>query len=1001
MGGFKITKKGFCSEEVMMNIKTLSFLLILLLIAPTYSNAQSIINSYGIPFTKSFSRKDYKGGTQTWSITQDNRGIMYFANNTGILEFDGIHWKNYPLDNGSIVRKVYTAKSGKIYIGAFNEFGYLQSDSTGRISYHSISVNLPPELKDFGEIWSITETKNGILFQSFSHLFLSQKNSTKILLEKKQLNYTFKTNDHIYIGDIENGLLEFKNEKLVNVEWAASLKGKIVTSIVTSPDRYLIIGTSFNGLYVYNGHELIKINNDASDFLRRNQLYSMIELNNNLFVAGTIKDGIIFFDANGNINKHLNRETGLQNNSVLNLFLDMEKNLWVALDNGINLIKLNTPVSMLYPPDEYGTGYVSIQKDDYLYFGTNHGLYYSSKKDILKTRHKANLNPIEQASGQVWNLQNIDGTLVCGHHKGAFEINSNQAVKVSDIAGIWKFSKLKTKKNQLIASTYTGLALFEMVETTSPSIKPICKIEGFNESCREMEVDNNGDIWLSHPYKGIFRIQLTENNTKIKNIEFYNSGSGLPSDYRNYITTIDGTIQSLSSDGIYRYNAINNVFELNSKLTSKIGTQRVDRLCTDSYGNIWYFQNNEMGLLQANFKGVYHSEKVPYNELKDNFIQGFEHITSIDNKSLIISYENGFLLFDKTIASKMSNEFNVLIRNVSTITGEKIFEGGIHSTLKQSPLPNTKNSLRFSASALSYANPDKTKYSFWLEGYDKTWSEWSVQSTKEYTQLQGGHYIFHVKAKNPIQIESNEATYSFVILKPWYLSNFSIFIYTVLIVVLFWLIYKYLLRKLERDKIKLKEKQLEQLRQKEKEFEYEKIMREKEIIRLSNENLTIENDRNRVQLENKSKELASIVMKISSINEVINKTKMELDRIQHKMVHEESIKQVGRLIHFLESELKQAESWKEFEIHFDMVHENFLRTLRKEYPHLTSKDLKMAAYLRMNMTTKEIAQFFNLTTRGVETNRFRLRKKLNLSKDENLIQFLMNISDKQDLSSNT
>jgi len=83
------------------------------------------------------------------------------------------------------------------------------------------------------------------------------------------------------------------------------------------------------------------------------------------------------------------------------------------------------------------------------------------------------------------------------------------------------------------------------------------------------------------------------------------------------------------------------------------------------------------------------------------------------------------------------------------------------------------------------------------------------------------------------------------------------------------------------------------------------------------------------------------------------------------------------------------DDWEKFSYHFDQVHSNFIKRLKQGYPNLTPKDQKLCAYLRMNLTSKEIAPLLNISVRGVEISRYRLRKKLSLNKEENLSEFMM------------
>jgi DNA-binding CsgD family transcriptional regulator len=85
---------------------------------------------------------------------------------------------------------------------------------------------------------------------------------------------------------------------------------------------------------------------------------------------------------------------------------------------------------------------------------------------------------------------------------------------------------------------------------------------------------------------------------------------------------------------------------------------------------------------------------------------------------------------------------------------------------------------------------------------------------------------------------------------------------------------------------------------------------------------------------------------------------------------------------------KNDSNWEKFAVHFDEVNNNFLKNLKLRFPKLTNNDLKVCAYLQLNLASKEISQLMNIGVRGVEISRYRLRKKLGLSTEQSLIDFL-------------
>lgn len=115
--------------------------LLLLIILPI--NILQAQNTIGLPVIINYSKVDFKGGSQTWDIKQDKNGLMYFANNEGLISFDGTYWKIYPLPNRTIVRSVDIGSNNRIYVGGQGEMGYFMADANGFLQYQSLTGLLP------------------------------------------------------------------------------------------------------------------------------------------------------------------------------------------------------------------------------------------------------------------------------------------------------------------------------------------------------------------------------------------------------------------------------------------------------------------------------------------------------------------------------------------------------------------------------------------------------------------------------------------------------------------------------------------------------------------------------------------------------------------------------------------------------------------------------------------------------------------------------------------
>ncbi len=960
-------------------------------------NAQDV-KQKGVPLIKNFQRTDYSAGRQNWCIVQDSKNLLYFANNYGILEFDGTQWRLYNVPNNSIVRSIAIGKENQIFVGAYNELGYLYPNEKGELVYKSLVDKINKDDRDFDEIWKIFITDDGVIFQSFNYIFKFKNNTIYTIYKYGNFHFSFYVNNTLYIKDNDAGLKELTESGLQLIPGGDIFIGKEVWTIFPVYSNKLLIGTANHGLFIYDGKSVSKWDIQLNDFFIKNQIFSGVKISDERYIFGTIQNGMVIINGKGEIIQHINREKGIQNNTILSMLIDKEKNLWLGLDNGIDYLKINSPISYLNPKKEIGTGYTSIIYDNYLYLGTNQGLFYIPWSKNIKNLD-IHFKLVENTKGQVWKLAIIDNNLFCGHNKGSLIINGNSGKQLSDIGGGWIFVQLPNFENYIIEGTYKGLILLEK-RLGNWQFKN--EIKGFNESSREIEIDKNGKIWISHGYKGIFALELNDELDSVIQKSYYSVKQGLPYINDNTVLKFKDEIVVSTDNGFYIYNVKADSFIEHSKLNELFGKEKVAGLVEDANGNIWFFQNNEVGVLRLNYDGTYSREILPYNELYGSFVQGFENILPIDNNNIIIGSEEGFIHFAPSEVKYQDKQYQVLLREIVLTKNDSVLFGGswIHRNNGSNPsslknkveyLRYRDNALKFIFSAPDYSSINNIKYSYMLEGFDESWSEWKKDHEKEYSNLNEGSYVFKVKAKDIYNYETNESTYAFIIQPPWYKSLIAYIFYFLILTVSLFIIIKLTIRKFEKEKELLKEKQKKVLKAKEEEHAQEVSKAEQEIVKLQNEKLEIDLQMQKVEIENKSKELASIAMQITYKNEILDQIKNRLNKVSQKMIHEESKKQVISLIKTIEKDMLHEGDWDKFEYHFDQVHEDFMKKLRSSYPDLTPKDLKICAYLRMNLSTKEIAPLLNISVRGVEVHRYRLRKKMDIDRNINLTDFLLSV----------
>ncbi|MBA4321766.1 MAG: hypothetical protein C0408_03005 [Odoribacter sp.] len=943
------------------------------------------VKNTGIPLIRNFKKSDYKAGTQNWAIAQDQRGFMYFANNEGLLEFDGMTWNLYKMPNSSMVRSIFIDSEGNIFVGAYNDFGKMISTENGKMEFSSLKKYLPADFQNFDDIWNVTSLGSSIIFQSYNGIFIC-KNDTSFSIVKSPFRFqnAFKVYDRIILNDLERGLMEFDGSDLLPMAGCEKLAGKEIGSVMPfGNDGELLICTPGKGLYIYGDKKLREWQIPVNEFLKKTQIFSAILLANKSYALGTIQDGIIIIDEKGNETQHLDKKKGLQNNTILKPFSDKEGNLWLGLDNGIDYININSPITLLKQHDGFGAGYTAVIFKEKIYLGTNQGLFV---KDWVNEDKTSVFKMIPDTYGQVWYLGIHDGILICGHNNGTFIIEGERARQINSSQGGWKYHILNRYPGFLIGGTYSGLILFKKEGGTWKFVR---KIKGFSESFRVFEEDDHGDIWMSHVFKGIYRISLGKELDTVVSSRFYSSADGLPANFNLNVFKIKNKIVFASYSGIYEYSSLQDRFEPYEYLNQLLKpVKNVTYLKEDMEGNIWYVSNNKVGVFRIQEDNSFRHVTAPFVLLTGKFINGFEFVYPYSSDHLFFGIEDGYAHYSPNAHFKVNSEFRTFITKAvalyldSTFFYGRIIDKPERKNSDEYSFPIKKNSFRFYFSTPSYDNPENTEYSYILAGFNEEWSAWTNSSSYEFTNLPEGKFVFKVKSRNQLGIESTPDELEFRILPPWYKSLAAIIAYIIVsisfMVFAVWVFFK----RIEISKRKERIKQLRTYRQKEQEYIRQALQSDEKITHLKNEKL-------RIEMINRNKELANQTMHLIRKNKFLFKIKEEMLTLKKTTNDESSSEKVSSIISRIDRDIDNVKQWEVFESSFDEVHQDFLTRLKTCYPVLTPKELRLCAYLRMNISTKEIAPLMNISIRGVEICRYRVRKKLNLNRDTNLTSLIM------------
>ena len=933
-------------------------------------------NSIGIPEIKNYKSFDYKGAAQNWGVDQDVNGNIYFANNDGLIQYDGASWHKYTTPNPTPIRSIKIDDSGKIFVGGYNEFGYFKSNSKGRLEYFSISklVNRHT-IKNFDFIWKVHILGDEVIFQSFTGAFVYKNKALKFIKAPDRFQFSFKVKNQIYFQDVSNGILEYKNGKFFQLKGTAVLNKIEVWSMIPMPDNKILITTLDKGIYLYDGKKMVPWDTAANIFIKKNSSLGGVMLDNKNIVFNSVLDGIIICDFNGKILQHINQKGGLQNNTVLSSFVDNGNNLWLGLDNGIAYVNRNSPFTYIGYSSNLGTVYATHFYKGILYVATNQGLFYQTWNDIILGK---TFTLIKGTTGQTWNIQEFNNTLICSHNNGAFVISEGKVIKSLDSRGYYGFKKIPNHPNQLLGYTYTGFTIFEKAEN-GWNFKNTLK--GFNSSVISFEIDEK-NIWLKED-NSILRLRLDKELKKISSIRKYNSLSSSIKGIGS-IQKIQNNIYFQTNNHFFTFSPEQDLFFEDKKMSLIFkNVPKINYSQEDNLGNIWYLYNKSLGVLIKDANGKYKNSTYPFSTLTSNLVNNFVSINTINPENVLIGLKEGLVHYNSKYKNALQKKPKAFIRSFS-FPGDTLFFGNGQDKIKKVTIPYASNQVKFSFSSPTYDKLQDLKYSYKLEGFDEQWSNWSISTIKEYTYLKEGNYTMKLKALNNSGIQSNEILLDFAVSPPWYRHLFAYFVYIILIIMALFLVKRLIDAKIKKDGYDQKMKERSIYLEKESKIRLEQYDLEKEIERLKREKL-------KTALLAKDKELVNNTMQVAKNNKTLSTIIHKLNDFNVEALDEATKRQYNKLQKSISKELQTDNSWEELEKHIKNVHFDFLKRLKEKYPTITPREMDLATFLLMNMSTKEISGIMNISQGGVDLARYRLRRRLKLDNKEHLTGFLMSI----------
>ncbi|MDF2435804.1 MAG: Response regulator containing a CheY-like receiver domain and a domain protein [Bacteroidota bacterium] len=767
---------------------------------------------------RNYSPKEYKGYNQVWQATQDHNGIMYFASSSNVFSYSGQFWETIKIKAGAATRQLlYNASDKTIYVGTAGDFGCLQRDSSNRLKFNSFVSQLTETQRAFNDIWKVYAINDCIYFQASERIFkVKDKKVIKVIesSEGQTFALSFVCNGRFYVRQRNVGLMEIINDKLHPVPGGEIFKDSRLLSMLPYDDKRNIIVTGDEGIYQFDKEPDLKSGSHFSkgviikdDFLLNGTVLGAKWVNDTTFLVFS-RTGIAFYSKEGKQKELINKSSGLNEETIAEVFIDREKNLWLMTQNGISCLGYNSPILSYDDKSGYsGVAEAVMMNKGRMYVATTNGLFVAKKGTVPNTGFLSFI-PTEIINTEVWDLVKSGNYVYVATSYGLYRYSDAGSVKLTDniTNSIQKFGNSDTlviaEKNgfSIVDGTKDVNNIIRSYELSGEDVLRLGRIKRIKADVYE--------AWAFTRYRDALHITFSIKDSSLA-IKRYTKNNGIgQADW--FMLEADDSLYLCKTDSCLRYDpkmdkaADSKCFSYAPDIFKKLCDGKLRGILKPFNHHLILFKKDSIICYGESEAGSLITAKMP---LTQRFVgSAFSYAKVLPDGKILIVVDEQIIIYDSKYKVNGGDKFQCLIKNVLINNDSVIYYGGDEAAVKyEVPVNYDKSRIRFRFQS-AYFYPDAPAlFTYHLDGYDNdtVWSELSYETQKDYTNLPEGNYVFRVKARNPYGKFSEEASFAFTISPPWYRSVLAYVLYLLLFLVIIYAAVKISSVRLRNQKEKL------------------------------------------------------------------------------------------------------------------------------------------------------------------------------------------------------